>query len=200
MPNNKKRVRLSAEKRRQQLLSFAVSTTAKNGIGNAKHTEIAELSGVAVSTVFFYFPTVEILNSAVLDALEELLAEISLERVYKENPNLPLIDLIEIYFSESCDILLKQPDYAVIFLEWGVSINNDSRERYKAFRSGYIALISKILKQIVEKGNLRSDLNLQDTAIMLIAVLITLLRMKFFDDSKGAITEIFTCLDNYFHN
>jgi AcrR family transcriptional regulator len=42
---------------------------AEGGLGAARHAEIAERAGVAVSTVFVYFPTREDLVRDVLDAV-----------------------------------------------------------------------------------------------------------------------------------
>ena len=42
---------------------------AERGLGAARHAEIAERAGVAVSTVFVYFPTREDLVRDVLDAV-----------------------------------------------------------------------------------------------------------------------------------
>ena len=64
---NGKRRRLPPEERRAQLLEIAIDVFAERGLGAARHAEIAERAGVAVSTVFAYFETREALVDAVLD-------------------------------------------------------------------------------------------------------------------------------------
>ena len=61
-----RRRRLPPEERRAQLLSIAIDVFADRGLGAARHAEIAERAGVAVSTVFAYFETREALVDAVL--------------------------------------------------------------------------------------------------------------------------------------
>ena len=53
------RKRLPPDERRAQLLAIAIDVFAERGLGAARHAEIAERAGVAVSTVFVYFPTRE---------------------------------------------------------------------------------------------------------------------------------------------
>ena len=49
------RRRLQPEERRRLLLTYAVEVFARRGIGRGGHTEIAEMGGVSVATVFNYF-------------------------------------------------------------------------------------------------------------------------------------------------
>ena len=66
-----KRRRLPPEERRAQLLEIAIDVFADRGLGAARHAEIAERAGVAVSTVFAYFETREALVDAVLDEVAD---------------------------------------------------------------------------------------------------------------------------------
>ena len=64
------RRRLAPEERKRLLLNDAVEVFAARGIGRGGHTEIAEMGGVSVATVFNYFNTREDLVDAVLNEVE----------------------------------------------------------------------------------------------------------------------------------
>ena len=98
-----RRRRLPPDERRAQLLAIAIDVFAERGIGAARHAEIAERAGVAVSTVFLYFKTREALVDAVLDAVSRFFLD-GLERIHgRERPcaatlreaNGLLLDLLE---------------------------------------------------------------------------------------------------------
>jgi len=59
--------RLDPSERRPQLLQCAIRVFARRGLGGAHHAEISREARVSIPTVFFYFPTREVLVMAVLD-------------------------------------------------------------------------------------------------------------------------------------
>lgn len=77
------RRRMPPEERRAQLLAIAIDVFAERGLGAARHAEIAERAGVAVSTTFVYFPTRERLVEDVLAALASFFLDL-LERAHAQ--------------------------------------------------------------------------------------------------------------------
>ncbi|MGY9016511.1 MAG: TetR/AcrR family transcriptional regulator, partial [Rhodospirillales bacterium] len=76
LPGRRSRAsKLSPEKRREQLLRCGLKVFALRGIGSARHAEIAEEAGVAVPTVFSYFPTREVLVRDVLAEVDAFLTQ-----------------------------------------------------------------------------------------------------------------------------
>ena len=67
------RRRLPPKERKRLLLDYAIDVFASRGIGRGGHTEIAELGGVSVATVFNYFNTREDLVNDVLNDVDGLL-------------------------------------------------------------------------------------------------------------------------------
>ena len=77
------RRRMPPDERRAQLLAIAIDVFAERGLGAARHAEIAERAGVAVSTVFVYFPTREKLVEDVLAELADFFLDL-LERAHAQ--------------------------------------------------------------------------------------------------------------------
>lgn len=192
-----KRKRLSAETRRQQLLNFAVLTSAKNGLGNAKHAEIAKLAGVAVSTVFFYFPSVEVLNNAVIDEVEKTISLDHLSQIIAEQSNESLFDMLDKFIQTYDQLIVDNNDCVVLFLQWGCSINNSMWPRYHDYRNKQLATLTKSLQLSQQRGEIRSDLDLDTTAKIIAAQLKMLLNMRCFPDTEQAIKETTLYLRNY---
>ena len=101
------RRRLQPEERKRLLLTNAVEVFARRGIGRGGHTEIAEIGGVSVATVFNYFKTREALVEAVLEEVESFLLNLA-EAVYAEEDNpLEAIRLHVKAFLNACEESLE---------------------------------------------------------------------------------------------
>ena len=116
------RRRLQPEERKKLLLKNAVEVFARRGIGRGGHTEIAELGGVSVATVFNYFKTREALVEAVLAEVEEFLLTMA-ENVYKEHSN--PIEAIRAHISAFMQACEENPDYIKVWLEWRASVRDE---------------------------------------------------------------------------
>ena len=192
-----KRQRLNAVARRQQLVDLAISITAQKGLGRARHTDIAEYAGVAVSTVFFYFPSVEILNNAVIDEVENVVNSVCLnETVIKVQDN-EFSVLLDVYYKNFKEFISAHKNFMIIFLEWGSAVNSSAWPRYLAFRDKHIAFIKEALFRANEKGELKDGLDIDAVAIMISSVLSTMFKMSFFDESQSAINELNQSLRNH---
>lgn len=124
------RRRLPPEERRAQLLTTALSVVARRGFGRAGHAEIAEAAGVAVSTVFVYFPTRIDLLEAVLEEVGRFYVELA-ERIHAQ--------------PKSCRQILREhraawhasidthPDHARIALDWSTAMREELWPRYLEF-------------------------------------------------------------------
>jgi len=192
-----KRKRLKAETRRQQLLAYAVETTAKNGLGKAKHTDIAKLADVAVSTVFFYFPSVDMLNNAVIDEIEKVINLTELVTLITEKSDKSLLEVLENYV-QTFDTLISQNKHALgVFLEWSNSINSSMWPRYQEYRELQFAELRKVLTLNQAKGEIHSELDLTNTTTLVAGTLKMILSMKCFDDTSGAVDDAIACLGQH---
>lgn len=192
-----KRKRLNAVARRQQLIDLAISLTAQKGIGQARHADIAELADVAVSTVFFYFPSVKILNHAVIDEVEHVVNSVCLNEIVISGQDCELSALLNVYYKTFKDLINTNKDFTTIFLEWGSAINNSAWPRYLAFRDKHIAFTKETLTRANAKGELKDGLDLDATAILISSVLSMMFKMSFFDGTQSAISELNKSLRNH---
>ena len=192
-----KRTRLSPEARRQQLLDVAITVTAKNGLGRATHAEIARLAGVAISTVFFYFPTVDNLNNSVIDEIVKVISSISLHQPINKVNKIYFSNILNVYEQNLEQFIKSNYQLATIFLEWSNAINSPLWPRFLAFRATYLEFTKKILSESKLIGELRDDIDIDVSAYTVSSMLLMLFKMKFYNDSDVAIREIFLYLRNH---
>ncbi|GGY37466.1 TetR family transcriptional regulator [Bacterioplanes sanyensis] len=149
------RRRLQPEERKRLLLSHAVEVFAQRGIGRGGHTEIAELGGVSVATVFNYFKTREALVSNVLAEVEQFLLQLA-EDIYKEYDD--PVEAVRAHikaFMQACD---EHPAYIKVWLEWSASVRDEIWPSYLEFQNKLLDLIAKQIDKGVKKGQLEPGL------------------------------------------
>ncbi len=158
------RRRLPPEERRAQLLRLAIEVFAARGLGAARHAEIAERAGVAVSTVFVYFPTREKLVEAVLDEVARFFIGL-IERVHgQEKPaELILREMGEAFL----DVLRSDRDYVLIWLEWGAAVREDVWPRYRAFTEECVRIMQRTLERGQREGSVAPDSDTESVARLL---------------------------------
>jgi len=149
------RRRLQPEERRRLLLTYAVEVFARRGIGRGGHTEIAEMGGVSVATVFNYFKTREALVEAVLDDVENFLISLA-EEVYaaEDDPVVAIRTHIRAFLN-ACE---ENPSYIKVWLEWSASVRDETWPSYLAFQNRLLEMIAKQVDKGVKKGLLESGL------------------------------------------
>lgn len=137
-----KRRRLPPEERRAQLLSIAIDVFADRGIGAARHAEIAERAGVAVSTVFVYFPTREALVDAVLDEVADFFLQAA-ERLHGQDKG--CVEILRDVGNAFLDFVRTHRSQAIVWLEWGAAVREDVWPRYRAFTEAIVAITRRTL-------------------------------------------------------
>lgn len=149
------RRRLQPEERRRLLLTYAVEVFARRGIGRGGHTEIAEMGGVSVATVFNYFKTREALVEAVLDDVENFLISLA-EEVYaaEDDPVIAIRTHIRAFLN-ACE---ENPSYIKVWLEWSASVRDETWPSYLAFQNRLLEMIAKQVDKGVKKGILEPGL------------------------------------------
>lgn len=119
----KTRTRLSPEKRKQQLLDFALEVFARRGIGRAGHADIAEMANVSVATVFNYFPTREALVEQVLSQVENRFSILLTECL--GNQTKPLYPRLTCITHNLIDAVIEQQDWLKVWFEWSTSVRDE---------------------------------------------------------------------------
>jgi len=156
-----KRRRLPPEQRRAQLLDIAIDVVAERGLGAARHAEIAERAGVAVSTVFSYFETREILIDSVLDAVANLFIDHA-ERMHGQPKG--CVEILREVGRVFVDFLESRRSYAIVWLEWGSAVREDVWPRYRAFTERIVALTKRTLERGQREGCVAPDADTESLA------------------------------------
>jgi TetR/AcrR family transcriptional regulator, hemagglutinin/protease regulatory protein len=169
------RRRLSPEARRAELMESAIAVFARRGLGEARHAEIAEVAGVAVATVFFYFPTREALVAAVLDDVGRFLLGMA-ERVHASNApaNAVLLDHIQTF----ADSVESAPAYARIWLDWSTAVRDEVWKRYLEFLDTMLAIVGGTLERGQREGTISATSAPEDQARLLVGSAHMLALMK----------------------
>lgn len=159
------RRRLPPEQRRAQLLATALSVVARRGLGRAGHAEIAEASGVAVSTVFVYFPTSIDLLEAVLDEVGRFYVEMAI-RIHGQSKSCrQILREHRAAWHESLD---THPDHARIALDWSTAMREELWPRYLAFVDRLIENHVRTIERGRREGEVSPDVDPETSARLLI--------------------------------
>lgn len=167
--------RLPPERRRAQLLECALRVFARRGIGAARHAEVAGEAGVAVSTVFVYFPTRDDLVAAVLGEVERFYVDLA-ERVHATGGPAPAVMLA--HSSAFADSVDDHPDHARVWLTWSSAVREDIWPRYLAFEDRIVAEIAKTLARGQREGSIGRGISPEDGARLTIGAAHLIARMK----------------------
>lgn len=161
-PRPRSRQRMAPEARRAQLLELALGVFARRGLGRAGHAEIAKEAGVAVSTVFLYFPSREVLVEAVLDEVEGFYADMA--AACHARSALPAREVLRQLGSAFLDSLASHPDHARVLLDWSTAFRDDVFARYEAFLDGLVEAHRETLRRGQREGTIRADLDVETAA------------------------------------
>jgi TetR/AcrR family hemagglutinin/protease transcriptional regulator len=156
-----KRRRLPPEQRRAQLLEIAIDVFADRGLGAARHAEIAERAGVAVSTVFAYFETREALVDAVLDKVADLFLQAA-ERIHGQDKG--CVEILREVGDAFVDFLVTHRSHAIVWLEWGSAVREDVWPRYREFTERIVAITKKTLRRGQHEGCVDPDADIESLA------------------------------------
>lgn len=155
------RRRLNPSQRKELLMKDAIAVFARRGIGRAGHTEIAQLAGVSVATVFNYFNTREVLVDEVLDEVENFLINLSVGALRQGKSAEETLNHCISTFINACH---EQADYIKIWLEWSSSVREDTWPRYLKFQEHLLKLIEKQISYAINDGKLSASLPAADRA------------------------------------
>lgn len=155
------RRRLPPEERRAELLAIAIDVFAEKGIGAARHAEIAARAGVAVSTVFVYFPTREQLVDDVLDEVAAFFIRLLEAQHGQEKPaSAVLAETGEAFLA----LLESHRSHVLVWLEWGSAVRQDVWPRYRAFTERAVAITRRTIERGQREGSVPRDADVESLA------------------------------------
>ncbi|MGK5694650.1 TetR family transcriptional regulator [Streptomyces sp. URMC 128] len=170
-PNGERQPRtgksLKAQRRRQEILQIAMDTFAARGYNNASLQEIADRAGVTQAGVLHYFRSKPQLLTSVL-ALRD---ETDIEQLGTERPRglaflRHLVDTVRRNTEREGIVRL----YAVLSAE-SVTEGHPAQEYFRDRYAGLRAMVTEALAEASELGETRPDLNLEEAANAIIAVM-----------------------------
>lgn len=159
------RKRLPPEERRAQLLDTALAVVARRGFGRAGHTEIAEAAGVAVSTVFLYFPTRKDLLEAVLAEVGRFYLELAVSVHSQALGCREVLALHRYRFHESLE---THPNHARIALDWSTAMREELWPLYLEFIEQLVANHVLTIERGQRAGEVSEGVDPETSAHMLI--------------------------------
>ncbi|WP_404453767.1 TetR/AcrR family transcriptional regulator [Oceanobacillus kapialis] len=141
-----------------QIIEAAVEVIAENGYHASQVSKIAKKAGVADGTIYLYFKNKEdILVSVFEEKMGQFIEKTEMTIEQKENANEKLLALIEMHFQQ----LASNPLLAVVTqLELRQS-NPALRIKINQVLKPYLIVIDGIIKEGMQDGTFRKDLNLR---------------------------------------
>lgn len=174
--NRKAGRRLSPERRRAQLLDCAMSVFASRGLSGGHHAQVAEEAGVAVSTVFVYFPTREELVDAVLGEVERFLFEMA-DRVHASTESVE--NVFRTHITAFADAVDTHRDNARVWLDWSTAIREDVWPRYVDFQERIVQTLASTVERGQREGDVAESVDPEDDARLIIGAAHMIAQMKF---------------------
>lgn len=150
------RTRLSPAQRTAQLLACAVRVFARTGLASGVHAQVASAAGVAVSTVFVYFPTRVALVQAVVTEVDRYLVDLVAGIAGTEKSATDKLLTILYEFSVTVD---TAPDYIKIWLNWSTDVADATWAHYVDFQDRIIAAFGDIIVAGKAAGEIPKDVN-----------------------------------------
>lgn len=184
--------RMPSTERRKALLESAIVIFARDGLGYARHAEVAKHAGVSLATVFHYFPTRPQMVDDVLREVGNFFLYDVMQPVHDSHPPTPdAILAILMSFSDTID---SKPAHAQIWLEWSTAVHKDIWPSYLAFHQLMTTGIADIIKAGMAAGNIRHGLVPMDVARIVIGMAHPIAHMKFSGNSRAEIAQAMSSL------
>ena len=179
--------RMTPADRRRQIVACALSEAARLGLERARHSDVARAAGVAVPTVFHYFPTRESLALAVVEEVARFLLEDLLAGT--GDPAQPAPQVIESVLMVFCDSIETHPDYVRVWLEWSVAVRGELWNSYLEFHRAALAGIREIAARGVGQGSIRDDIDVDDAARVIVSLAHMVAQMNFSGATRAQVAH-----------
>jgi len=140
----------------KQIIEAAVEVIAENGYHASQVSKIARKANVADGTIYLYFKNKEdILISVFKEKMGQFIKVIKKSIETKATAHEKLLTLIQVHYQE----ISKSPQLAIVTqLELRQSKAELRYEINKVLKS-YLDIIDSIIKQGIDEGNIRKDVN-----------------------------------------
>ncbi len=165
-PASARRRRLPPRERTERLLDRAIEVLAKRGLGRGGHADVAALEGVAVSTVFVYFPNRAALVDAAVSEVARFYVDMAEEIHGERAPTRCLVTRHARRFAASVD---SHPHYARLWLDWSTALRDDLWPQHERLQERVVQLLARTLRRGQDDGVVAADLDVRSAALHLYA-------------------------------
>lgn len=177
--------RMAPDARRGQLLAAALRLFAEKGIGEARHSDLARAAGVAIPTVFHYFPSKpELVQATLAEVSRFLLEEIVAPYEARAEPAPRVVEHILLAFCEAID---THPDHIRVWLEWSVALRAGLWDSYLGFYHAALGRIGTLLAQGKAAGAVDPDVREEHAARVIVGLAHMIAQMKFSGSTRDQI-------------
>jgi len=167
-PRRKEKTAQLRKERRRQILDAARRVFAEKGFSATRVSDIASKAGVSQGTIYWYFKSKEELFMAVF---EEWVSE--LVPTYVEFAAAPgtVEEKVRYYLKSAAEVLADSEDLLPVHIEFSLQAFRDDsiRERFKELFAEIRSSLMAIVREGVESGTFRDDLNAAHLASLVIA-------------------------------
>ena len=181
----KKSLRLPPKERKKQLEEFIVKATAEHGISRVTHSHVANLAGVSVSTVHFYFKRRKDLVNSATQQVESYLLEIFTINLEQDSVQGALTDLAAAFLRTG----FENPDLIKVWLDWSAGIREKVWRDYQDLLEELHRRVRNVLAKAKREKILPKDFNTMAAARIYIGTGHTLQLMIFDGASKQELIK-----------
>lgn len=180
--------RMSPEARRAQLLACAMKIFAEKGIGQANHTDLAEMAGVSVPTTFHYFPTREDLSAVVIGEVTRFLLEDFVESriAIDSESGAAAIGSMLLAFADAID---THPDYIRVWLQISSAVQDGYWQDYLAFYVNVLRRIKVLLLRGLRDGSIHPQLDVDAASRIIVGCAHMVAHIKFGKGSRKTVEQ-----------
>ena len=173
------------QKRRDQIITAAAKVFARRGFSGTLMADIAEKAGIGKGTLYEYFNSKEDLFFAVFEwfvRATEAEAKVSISALGGSASQRleALNDSLMTSWIEMREL------FSLVMEFWSASASSQMRERFRqAFRQGYSdfrQIVSGLIRDGIERGEFRSDVDAESVAAALVGTWDALLLQAWFDE------------------
>ena len=187
----KRAKRLPPEERQKRLLANAIEAFARLGVGSTVHADVAREAAVSVPTVFIYFPTREILITAVISEVERFLLQLMTETVIGKQSIAAKVRAILGAFARAVD---EHPDYIKVWMDWSTNVAEPTWSRYVAFQDRVLEGFEELIEEGKAAGEIHRSIDATMGAHLIMGSGHMIAQMKFRHRDDGMIEHFIETL------
>jgi TetR/AcrR family hemagglutinin/protease transcriptional regulator len=180
-------VRMAPDRRREQLLAAALRLFAAKGFGPARHSDLAEEAGVAVPTVFHYFPTKGDLVAAAVAEVQRFLLDEIVAPNFDEDAPAPII--IERILMAFCDAIDTHSDHVRVWLVWSVALHEGLWDSYLEFYRAALSRMQALVHLGKRQHTIDPELDEEDAARVIVGLAHMIVQMKFSGGTREQVVR-----------